>query len=65
LLRFIQLVDGGGPFLDAALTAGFGSYSQCHRVFQTTLGCAPRVFFTSPLRRAIEETFAPLTERQP
>jgi AraC-like DNA-binding protein len=64
LLRFIQLVDGGGAFLEAALAAGFGSYSQCHRVFQATLGCAPRVFFTSHLRRAIEDTFAPLAKVQ-
>jgi AraC-like DNA-binding protein len=64
LLRFIQLVDGGCTFLEAALTSGFGSYSQCHRVFQATLGCAPRVFFTSHLRRAIEDTFAPLAEFQ-
>ena len=62
LLRFIQLVDAGDTFLQAALTAGFGSYSQCHRVFQGALGCAPRVFFTSDLRRTIEDTFAPLAE---
>lgn len=62
LLRFIELVDGGRTFLHAALAAGFGSYSQCHRVFQATLGCAPRAFFTSPLRRAIEDSFAPLAE---
>lgn len=63
LLRFIELVDGGSTFLHAALAAGFGSYSQCHRVFQATLGCAPRAFFTSPLRRAIEDTFAPADPR--
>jgi len=35
LLRFIQIVDGGTEnFLAAAFEAGFGSYSQCHRVFQ-------------------------------
>ena len=62
LLRFIYLVDAGSTFLQAALTAGFGSYSQCHRVFQATLGCAPRVFFSSDLRRTIEESFAPLPE---
>jgi AraC-like DNA-binding protein len=60
LLRFIDLVDGGSNFLQAALAAGFGSYSQCHRVFQSTLGCAPRVFFSSSVRRTIEDTFAPL-----
>lgn len=60
LLRFIQMVDEGSTFLHAALAAGFGSYSQCHRVFQSTLGCAPRIFFDSPVRRAIEDSFAPL-----
>jgi AraC-like DNA-binding protein len=59
LLRFIQFVDEGNAFLHAALAAGFGSYSQCHRVFQATLGCSPRVFFESPIRRAIEDAFAP------
>lgn len=62
LLRFIQLVDEGSTLLHAALAAGFGCYSQCHRVFQATLGCSPRVFFTSPIRLAIEDTFAPMAE---
>jgi hypothetical protein len=52
--------DEGSTLLQAALAAGFGSYSQCHRVFQATLGCTPRVFFASPIRRAIEDRFAPL-----
>jgi AraC-like DNA-binding protein len=59
LLRFIHLVDEGSTFLHAALAAGFGSYSQCHRAFQATLGYAPRAFFASPVRRAIENAFAP------
>jgi methylphosphotriester-DNA--protein-cysteine methyltransferase len=58
-LRFIHLVDEGSTFLHAALAAGFGSYSQCHRAFQATLGYAPRAFFASPVRRAIENAFAP------
>lgn len=61
LLRFIQLVDEGHAFLHAALAAGFGSYSQCHRVFQATLGCTPRVYFEAPVRRAIEDAFAPFS----
>jgi AraC-like DNA-binding protein len=60
LLRFIHLVDEGNTFLQAALAAGFGSYSQCHRVFQSTLGCAPRAFFASPVRRTIENSYAPM-----
>jgi AraC-like DNA-binding protein/mannose-6-phosphate isomerase-like protein (cupin superfamily) len=59
LLRFIQMVDEGNTFLHAALAAGFGSYSQCHRVFQSTLGCTPRIYFDSPVRRAVEDAFAP------
>src|SRR5690606_34384439 len=46
LVRFIEAVDAGAEnLLTAALSAGFGSYSQCHRVFQQTLGCTPRLFF--------------------
>lgn len=59
LLRFIDLVDAGNPLLQAALAAGFGSYSQCHRVFHATLGCTPRSFFASAVRRAIEDALAP------
>jgi AraC-like DNA-binding protein len=60
LLRFIQSVDAGAPnLLAAALGAGFGSYSQCHRVFQQTFGCAPRSFFETSLRHQIENSFAP------
>jgi len=59
LLRFIELVDGGASQTAAALDAGFGSYSQCHRVFRSTLGCAPRAFFEGALRRRMADTFAP------
>jgi AraC-like DNA-binding protein len=60
LLRFIQSVDDGAPsLLSAALGAGFGSYSQCHRVFHQTIGCTPRSFFETSLRHQIESSFAP------
>jgi AraC-like DNA-binding protein len=60
LLRFIRSVDAGAPnLLAAALGAGFGSYSQCHRVFQQTLGCNPRSFFETSLRDQMENRFAP------
>lgn len=60
LLRFIQAVDDGAPnLLAAALDAGFGSYSQCHRIFQRTFGCTPRVFFATSLRARMQEAFAP------
>jgi AraC-like DNA-binding protein/quercetin dioxygenase-like cupin family protein len=46
LLRMIHLVDEGAlDLMAAASAAGFGSYSQCHRTFQSELGCAPREFF--------------------
>jgi AraC-like DNA-binding protein/mannose-6-phosphate isomerase-like protein (cupin superfamily) len=60
LLRFVEMVDGGSDnLLSAALEAGFGSYSQCHRVFQRTLGCAPRDFFCTNLRRQMGDAFSP------
>jgi len=60
LLRFIQAVDGGAPnLLAAALGAGFGSYSQCHRIFQQTFGCPPRLFFETSLRDEMRNAFAP------
>jgi AraC-like DNA-binding protein/mannose-6-phosphate isomerase-like protein (cupin superfamily) len=61
LLRFVDLVDEGGrTLLSAALEAGFGSYSQCHRVFSATIGCSPRAFFGTSLRAEMEARFAPL-----
>ena len=60
LLRFIQAVDGGAPnLLVAALSAGFGSYSQCHRIFQQTFACTPRLFFETSLRDEMQNAFAP------
>jgi AraC-like DNA-binding protein len=60
LLRFIQAVDGGAPnLLAAALGAGFGSYSQCHRTFQQTFACAPRSFFETTVRNQMQNAFAP------
>lgn len=64
LLRFIQAVDGGAPsLLAAALGAGFGSYSQCHRVFQHTFACTPRSFFGTSLRGQMQNAFAPWEAR--
>jgi AraC-like DNA-binding protein len=59
LLRFIERVDAGHNLLAAALDAGFGSYSQCHRAFRATFGCMPRAFFGSELRRDMEDMFVP------
>jgi AraC-like DNA-binding protein len=61
LIRFIQRVEGGGlSFLAAAIDAGFGSYSQCHRAFQQTFGCTPRVFFGTGLSEQMKGRLAPL-----
>lgn len=59
LLRFINLVDRGHRLLRAAEEAGFGSYSQCHRVFHQILGCNPRLFFRSGLREEMQNRFDP------
>jgi AraC-like DNA-binding protein len=59
LLRFINLVDRGQRFLIAAQEAGFGSYSQCHRMFQHMLGCTPRLFFRSGVRDEMRERYDP------
>lgn len=59
LLRFIHLVDCGQRFLVAAVEAGFGSYSQCHRAFLRTLGRTPRLFFRSGIREEIQNRFDP------
>ena len=60
LLRFIRLADDrAGDLRAAALNAGFGSYSQCHRVFQAELGCAPRAFFVSGIRQRMQLAYIP------
>jgi quercetin dioxygenase-like cupin family protein/AraC-like DNA-binding protein len=59
LLRFIEGVDRGASLTAAALDAGFGSYSQCHRAFRGTMGCAPGEFFGGVVRERMAEMFAP------
>ena len=45
LERFVALLDRGGTnLLAAALEAGFGSYSQFHRVFRARLHATPRAY---------------------
>jgi AraC-like DNA-binding protein len=61
LLQFIRLVDErASSMTTAAVSSGFGSYSQCHRSFQAELACAPSEFFDARLRSQMEHTFAPL-----
>jgi AraC-like DNA-binding protein len=59
LLELIRLVDQTGErdLTYAASAAGFGSYSQCHRVFRSELGCAPRTFFAG-LGEQMQLTYA-------
>lgn len=45
LMQFIEHVDRGDGLLRAALRAEFGSYAQCYRVFERTLGCSPQAYF--------------------
>jgi AraC-like DNA-binding protein/quercetin dioxygenase-like cupin family protein len=60
LLRFVRLVDSGYDQSQAAESAGFGSYSQCHRTFRETFGCSPRSFFHTDVRSAIQGAYDPL-----
>jgi AraC-like DNA-binding protein/quercetin dioxygenase-like cupin family protein len=58
LLRVIRAFDEGERELKrASARAGFGSYSQFHRVFQAELGCSPRAFFGSPLRERMQNAY--------
>ena len=60
LLRLIGLMDRGGFTLSAAAhSSGFGSYSQCHRIFQNELGCSPRDFFHTGLRAQMQQAYDP------
>jgi AraC-like DNA-binding protein len=59
-LRLSEPVDAN--LTRAAIEAGFGSYSQCHRVFRSLFGLSPREYFLSRLPRRAElmERFEPL-----
>ncbi len=58
LLRFIKLVEEQrGNWTAAAIAAGFGSYSQCHRSFQAELSCSPRAFFKAGLRQEMQQVY--------
>jgi AraC-like DNA-binding protein/mannose-6-phosphate isomerase-like protein (cupin superfamily) len=57
LLRFVQLVDSGQSLTSAALSADFGSYAQCFRVFERALGCSPSEYF-SGARRELDQRLA-------
>ncbi|MEP7050215.1 MAG: AraC family transcriptional regulator [Pseudomonadota bacterium] len=58
LLNFIHLVDAQQPeLMTAASHAGFGSYSQCHRTFQSELSCSPREFFLAGVRADMQHAY--------
>ena len=62
LLEVIRLVDAGKRDLMAAAShAGFGSYSQCHRAFQSEFGCAPSHFFSADQRLQMQLAYEPLS----
>jgi AraC-like DNA-binding protein len=61
LVRFVEAVDQGSSLLSAAMEAGFGSYSQCHRAFHEVFGCSPRTFFDAEARRQMHALFEPPT----
>ncbi|HLK88701.1 MAG TPA: helix-turn-helix transcriptional regulator [Polyangia bacterium] len=51
--HFLALVQAeGSNLLDAALAAGFGSYSQFHRTFSRVSGSRPRDYFGRGRRRS-------------
>jgi AraC-like DNA-binding protein len=61
LLRFIRAARSAEPnLLLAALEAGFGSYSQCHRAFQQTFRCSPRHYFRNDVGSRMEDAFLPI-----
>jgi AraC-like DNA-binding protein len=63
ILEFIRQVDSGILNLTtASVSAGFGSYSQCHRQFFAQLGTAPQDFFRGGARERMEHVFLPTRE---
>jgi methylphosphotriester-DNA--protein-cysteine methyltransferase len=46
LKRFLSLYGQGRriSMMDAALSAGFGSYPQFHRIFKRLMGCGPAAY---------------------
>ena len=47
VLELVRAVEAGQSLSQAAISAGFGSYAQCHRVCAAAFGCSPRDFFGS------------------
>jgi AraC-like DNA-binding protein len=60
LLHFVRNVDRGHSLIQSALDADFGSYAQCHRVFQRVFGLAPSAYFAGA-RAGLDAALAPPT----
>lgn len=58
LMGFVRLVDEGQSLTRAAREADFGSYAQCHRVFQRLLGCSPQAYFRGARARVNDAKFS-------
>lgn len=63
-LDFIRRLDAGLSMTTAARLAGFGSYSQCHRVFLQLFEHSPRDFMRSALRHELAQRFEPFLESE-
>jgi len=64
VLEFLRCVDTQTDHLmRAAQLAGFGSYSQCHRIFSELVGASPKEFLASGLRHEHAARFEPANER--
>lgn len=60
-LKLIALLEAGhGRLTRAALDAGFGTYSRCHQVVRSLLGCAPSALLDPAVRHSLAERFEPL-----
>jgi AraC-like DNA-binding protein len=64
-LRLISLLESGqeANLTRAALGAGFGSYSRCHQVIRSLLGCSPRDLLEAEVRYGHLERFEPMLEK--
>ena len=58
-----HVVRDGHNYLESALLAGFGSYSQLHRVFVELVGINPREYFARGGRNRRAERRAPSRQR--
>ena len=55
-IAFVRLVDEGHSLTSAAISAGFGSYAQCHRVLAKVFGCSPNRYFAGARAQIDEAT---------